>query len=266
MKKLLIIGLIGAVALFAIGKKTNVFSYTSTLLTQVEADAKKQIPTKFELERIRQEIAGLDTDISQMIRPIAEYKADIDKLRKDMAKSQAQVDDKKKDLLAVVAKLDGNPKTITCGTKTYPAERVRQQVQRESENLKLLEKNIRTQQQVFEAKEVSLKATQEQLAKVVSKKREYEVRLAQLEAMDQSLQIARIGTSIKIDASRTTQIEEALQGLEARLAADKAELDIRSGEIANINLFEREPEPLDLDVLRNYLQGNEDGTKTVNNK
>jgi hypothetical protein len=127
--------------------------------------------------------------------------------------------------------------------------------------LKLCEKNLKTQQQVLEAKELALKATQEQLAKVVSKKREYELRLAQLEAMDQTLQVAKIGSTIKIDASRATQIEEALQNLEKRLTTDSEELKIRTGEI---NLFEREPEPVDFDAIRTYLQGGEQAEKAAN--
>ena len=266
MKKLLLIGIIGAVALVAIGKKTNVFSYASTLIGNVEAGAKDQIPTKFELDRIRNEIANLDGDISQMIRPIAEYKADVGKLRKDIAKQQAAIDEKKTALLAVVEKLDSNPKEIRCGKNRVPADRVRQQVQRETDSLKFQEKNVNANQQMLEAKETSLKATQEQLAKVVSKKREYEVRLAQLEAMDQSLQVQRIATNIKIDTSRATQIEEALQGLEKRLTADLHELDMTRNDINSINLFEREPEPLDLNAIRGYLEGSAPAEKTANNK
>jgi hypothetical protein len=266
MKKLLVIGLIGAVALFAIGRKTNVFSYASTLVTQVETDAKKQIPTKFELERVRQEIAGLDTDISQMIRPIAEYKADVQRLHKDIAVGQQAIEERKEKYLAILKDLEANKKEFRFCGKSYSADRVRQQLQRDMDNLKLQEKNVKTQQQVLDAKQASLKATQEQLAKVVSKKREYELRLAQLEAMDQSLQVARIGSTVTIDTSRTTQIESALQNLEQRLAADEAELKMRAGEIANINLFEREPEAVDLQTIRTYLEGNEDPSKTVSNK
>jgi len=266
MKKLLIIGVIGAVALVAIAKKTNVFSYAGTLIANVEAGAKDQIPTKFELDRIRHEIGNLDSDISQMIRPIAEYKADVGKLRKDIAKQQTTIDEKKTALLAVVEKLDGNPKEVKFGKNFVSAERVRQQVQRETDNLKFAEKNVKASQQMLEAKEASLKATQEQLAKVVSKKREYEVRLAQLEAMDQSLQVQRIATNIKIDTSRATQIEEALQGLEKRLTADLHELDMVKNDINAVNLFEREPEPLDLSAIRGYLEGTGPVEKTANNK
>lgn len=266
MKKYLIIGMIGAVALVVVAKKTNVFSYVSTAWAGIEKDAKNQVPTKFELDRIRNEIAALDTDISQMIRPIAEYKADIDKLRKDMARTTTNIEEKKVALLAVVEKLEGNPKFVRCGKTDVPVERVKQQVQRETENVKLLEKNAKAQQQTLEAKETSLKATQEQLAKVVNKKREYEVRVAQLEALDQSLQVQRLASDIKIDTSRATQIEDALQGLEKRLAADQFELDTKRGDLINLNIFEREPEALDLNTIRGYLEGTAPAEKVASNR
>jgi len=268
MKKLLIVGMIGAVALFVIAKKTHTFSYVTTLCSSITRDASDAVPTKFELERIRNEIANLDGDVSNMIRPIAEYKAEIERLRKDINKTQTTVEDRKKDLLAVVEKLEacenkGN--VVLANNKRYPVEKVKAQVQRETENVKQSEKNVKTQQQVLEAKETSLKATQEQLAKVVSKKREYELRLAQLEAMDQSLQIARIGSTINIDASRTTQIEEALQSLEKRLATDREEMDLRNNP-GPVNIFERQEEPVDLGNLRTYLQGGEQSEKAATNR
>jgi chromosome segregation ATPase len=264
MKKLLIVGMIGAVALFVIAKKTHTFSYVSTLCSSITRDASESIPTKFELERIRNEIANLDSDVGNMIRPIAEYKADVERLRKEIAKNTATMEERKKDLLAVVERLDAADKgfVVLPNNKKFPVEKVKAQLQRETENVKLSEKNLKTQQQVLEAKEASLKATQEQLAKVVSKKREYELRVAQLEAMDQTLQVARIGT-IKIDANRAALIEEALQSAEKRLATESEELKIRTNP-GDINLFEREPDPVDLGTLRTYLQGGEQTEKASN--
>lgn len=269
MKKLLIVGMIGVVALFVIAKKTNTFSYVSTLCSSITKDASDSIPTKFELERIRNEIAQLDGDVGNMIRPIAEYKVEIDRLRKEIAKNTTSVEDRKKDLLTVVEKLDAAEKgdklvVVLTNNKRFPVEKVKAQLKNETDNVKLLEKNLKTQQQVLEAKEASLKATQEQLAKVVSKKREYELRVAQLEAMDQSLQISRLGTTIKIDASRATQIEEALQNLEKRLATEREVIDSTVNPPGSINLFERPEEPIDLGNLRTYLQGSEQTEKASN--
>jgi peptidoglycan hydrolase CwlO-like protein len=266
MKKLLILGLLGAVALVAVGKTTSAWSYLSTAVCQVGAEAKNQVPTKFELERIRNEIAGLDGDITQMVRPIAEYKSVIEKMRKDIARSQTNIDKQKKTLLEVVTELQENPKQITINDKTYTPEQIRRQVTRDTESLKQLEKHVKVQQQVLEAKELSLKATQEQLAKVISKKREYEVRLAQLEAEEETLQIARIGSDIKIDSGRATLIEDALNAVEQRQDVERQVAVLKTGDLANIPLHDRRTTPADLSTIRSYLEGHEAAEKTANNK
>ncbi|MSQ96002.1 MAG: hypothetical protein EXR98_15800 [Gemmataceae bacterium] len=263
MKKLLIIGCIGAVALVAIAKTTKVCSYATTWLGQVSAEAKNSIPTKFELDRVRNEIAALDGDISQMIRPIAEYKSVIEKMRKDVAKTEVNIIEQKKTLLAVVEDLKDNPKVVNYGGKTYSADRVRKQLERDTESLKHLEKTIKTQLQVLEAKEVGLRGTQEQLAKVIAKKREYEVRLAQLEAEEETLKVASIGTEFKFDSSRATQIEEALANIEQKQDVTRRELEIKNGQANIIPLHDRTQTPADLQTIRNYLEGNEPADKTA---
>jgi hypothetical protein len=265
MKKLLIIGAIGAVALVAIVKKTNVCSYAGTLFASVSADMKDQVPTKFELERIRREITALDGDIGGMIRPIAEYKTVIERMRKDIDRDQTKIAAQKKTLLAVVEDLKGEPKELFYGGRVYPVDNVRHQLARDTEKLKQLERSVKAHVQILEAKEQSLKATQEQLAKVISKKREFEVRLAQLEADEETINIARIGSTVKIDSSRATEIEDALTAVQHRHEVERNVIETTQRELVNIPLNER-TRPADIQSIQNYLQGNEPADKTVSNK
>lgn len=268
MKKLLIVGMIGAVALIAIATKTNLCSYAGTFFSSVQREAKNSVPTKFELERVRHEIASLDSDISNMIRPIAEYKSIIEKMRKDITKNQGKIEEQKKTMLTVVEDLKDEPKVLEYGGKKFTAEQVRRQLARDTESLKHLEKTTRTQLQVLEAKEQALRATQDQLAKVIAKKREYEVRLAQLEADEESLKVAAIGTEFKFDSSRATQIEEALTAIEQRQDVARKEIELRNGELVNnIPLHDRTRTPTSLDAIRAYLEGHEQpADKTASNK
>jgi chromosome segregation ATPase len=268
MKKLLIIGIIGAVALVAIVKKTNVCSYAGTLVSSVTAQAKDAVPTKFELERIRNEIANLDGDISRMVRPIAEYKVAIEKLRTDITSSNEKITRQKAELLTVVKDLEQGKKHFQFRDQTYTAAQVRRQVDRNTADLKKLEAHVKTQQKVLEAKELSLTATQEQLAKVISMKREFETEIARLEAEEEALAVAKIGSTIKIDNSRVTQIKDALAAIEQRQKTEKEVTNLANGEITNIPFGEPRTTPVDLNAVRNYLEGNEQpaDNKTASNK
>jgi hypothetical protein len=116
-----------------------------------------------------------------------------------------------------------------------------------------------SQRKILEAKETSLQATQEQLGKVVSKKREYEERLAQLEANEETLQIARIGSSVQIDSSRATQIEEALRDIERRQDVQRAEIELRNNAVADdmIPVGRGKTPPVDPAAIREYLEKTE---------
>src|SRR3974390_1565498 len=148
MKKYLILGAIGLIAVAAIAAKTSAWRYLRTAACQVSAQAKGNVPTKFELERIRNEITALDGDIGQMVRPIAEYKSAIDKLRKDIARSETTLDKQKKLLLEVVEDLQAG-KQIVINDRTIAPDQVRRQLQRDTDRMKVLEKQLGVQRQVL---------------------------------------------------------------------------------------------------------------------
>lgn len=258
MRKLLTGGLVALVALLVIGKTTNLLSYTGTLWSQAKTEAKRQIPTKFELDRIRHEIRNLDSDVDQMIRPIAEYKVAVERLRTDVTQAEARLDEQKKVLLTMTEDLKGNHKVLFYNGKSYSPETVKTKLSRDFESFKRAEAHLTAQRKLLEAKESSLAATQEQLVKVLAKKREYEVRLAELEAREETLQIARIGNvDIKLDSHRATQIEQALRDVEDRQNTEEAERTLKANfNTDNIPVTERAAQPgVDVDGIRAYLRG-----------
>ncbi|MCI0643072.1 MAG: hypothetical protein L0Y72_21510 [Gemmataceae bacterium] len=255
MRKLLwTLALLG-VGLF-VAKSTHFLSYAGTFWAQVKKSTKNAVPTRFEIDRVRHEIANLDGDINKMVRPIAEYMATISKLKKDIANTQTQLEEHRTTLLTMTRDLEGNPTFLVYGGEQFSADRVRHKLQKDFDSYKRIEANLKSQRTLLEAKETSLKATQEQLAKVMSKKRDYEVRLAQLEADEETLQIARIGSKLQIDDSRATQIEAALSGIEHRHNVQRAEVELKTGQLASdvIPVNQRQAK-MDLNAIRNYLEG-----------
>jgi chromosome segregation ATPase len=250
LKKVLALLVIGGVAVAAV-KMTRIGSYAGTCAAQVSDEVKRSIPTKFELERIRREVAHLDQDISHMIRPVAEYKTQIDWMRKDIDKSQARLEEQRKKLLTMTEDLKSNPVSITYD-RAYPADVIRHKLQKDFDSFKRLENHLKTQQKLLDAKESSLKASQDQLAKVITKKREYELRLAQLEAEEETMQVARIGNKLQLDDSRATQIEAALTEVEKRHDDERNFIELKAGTIAT-DQIPVEQKPLDVDAIRNYL-------------
>jgi chromosome segregation ATPase len=256
MKKL-VVTLLVIGACFYFLRRSAVGSYAGTLWSQVKTETKNAVPTRFEISRARHEIANLDDDISAMIRPIAEYKATITAVKKEIGHSEITLGEHKAVLLSMTKDLEGSPTVLVYAGEEYSADRVRAKLAKDFASYRRLEANLQSRRKLLEAKEKSLKATQEQLAKVIAKKREYEVRVAQLEADEETLRIARIGSKIQIDDSRTTQIEAALSDIEHRHDVERAEVELKTGDLANdvIPIGERRSTALDVNAIRDYLEG-----------
>jgi chromosome segregation ATPase len=259
---------IGVLVLLAAGfvlKKTNLCSYAGTWWNQVREETKRQVPTKFEIDRVRHELAGMDGDISKMLRPIAEHMAAINRLKRDIKSTRASLAEQKSSILTMTKDLDGQPNTLVYAGEEYSAERIRRKLQRDFASYKRCEAHLKSQEKLLEAKDRSLSAAREQLAKLVAKKHEYEIRLAQLEADEETLQIARIGSKLPIeDSNRATEIEAALSEIEHRHEVQRSEAELLNGPFANdfIPVHQRtQPENANLDEIRNYFQSGSTGSR-----
>ena len=268
MKKLLLIGLIVVGGLFLV-RKTSLCSYAGTLWSQARHEAKAQVPIKFELDRIRHEISRMDSDIRGMLSPIAENMAAVKRLKKDVEATRTRLEEQKSSLLTMTKDLESNPQFITYGGEKFTAARIRVKLERDFAAYKHCEAKMKSQESLLEAKERALSATREQLNKLIAKRREFEVRLAQLSADEETLQIARIGSKgIQLDDSRATEIEAALAEVERRHDVQREELELLNGPLASdiIPVHERTQSGVDLTEVRNYLQGTADGHHHGSNK
>lgn len=255
MKKIVALLLILAVGLFCY-KRSGAHSYVGTFWSQTQREIKDQVPTRFELARARHELEQLDGDIGNMIRPIAEHMAAIGKLKKDIQATSTSLDEQKIVLLTMTKDLEGNPTFIEYAGEKYPSERVRSKLQRDFESYKRLEAHLHSQRKLLEAKETSLKGAQDQLAKVIAKKREFELRLAQAEAEEETLQVARLGSKLQIDDSRATQIEAALAEIEQRHEVERHQNELKTGTFANdaIPVGQKSAPSGDPAAIRRYLE------------
>jgi chromosome segregation ATPase len=275
MKKTIALVAVGVIGLAVLAKTTNVSSYVSTLWSQARVAAKQSVPTKFEIDRIRNDIASLDQDLDRMIRPIAEHKVNVEKLRKDVVRDEEKLAEQKKVLLDATAavKLAKKGDTLIYGGKGFTVDQVKTRIAIDFESFKRFEANVAAQKKLLESKEGTLRAAQEQLTTFISKKREFEVQLAQLEAENEVNQVAAVGTDIKIDTTRVATIAQSLGELRETIEKDRMVLEMRNGILNANNIQLSQPQQtvtVDLDAIQTHLEGGGSTTakttSTVSNK
>jgi hypothetical protein len=267
VKKLLILGVIVLAGLFLL-KKTNLCSYAGTVWSQVRQEAKAQVPTKFELDRIRHEIGQMDGDIQGMVGPIAEHMTAISWLKKDMDKTRTRLAEHKADIQTMVADLDKGGEIKY--DRTYSPERIKAKVLADTAACKRLESHLAKQEQLVAAKEKALDATRAQLSKLISRKREFEVRLAELETNEEVLAVARLTTNVPVDNSRTAELNKAIDEIAKRQDREQKEIELRNnGELVTDSIDVRvRDNGNSLEDVRNWLQGTrpQAATRTASNK
>src|SRR6185436_16846713 len=123
-----------AAGLWVAAKTTHVGSYAGTLWSQVRSEGKRQISTKFEIQRARHEVAQLDKDISGMIRPIAEYKAALQQLDKDIRVGQTNVAERRETLLTLTRDLEAKAAFVTVSGRQVSRERAKAAIERDFES------------------------------------------------------------------------------------------------------------------------------------
>jgi hypothetical protein len=267
MKKLLIIGVIVLAGLWVF-KRTHIASYAGTIWSAVRQEAKNQVPTKFELDRIRHEIAQMDGDIRGMVSPIAEHMATISKLRRDLDTNRNTLTGQKAGLLTLTTSLKDGVDPVVIDGQRFSAERARQKMDRDFRSYKLLQTQVATQEKLLVAKEKALDGVREKLNKLISKKRDFEVRLAQLEAEQQLLEAASTGTDLRVDDGRATEIQAAINDIERRQEVQRNTLILLNQGVATDPLPAADQGGATADEVRNYLQGEaaHNGTKTASRK
>jgi chromosome segregation ATPase len=227
------------------------------------------VPTQFELERIRGEIAQMENDIDGMIKPLAAQMVDIEDLRKEVKTLHVQLEEKKKTLLTMTSTLQGGEKSFEVNGFKYDGDRAQTKLQRDFNAFKRLEQTVNTKEKLLDAKERQFQAPMEQTEKLMSKKNEYAVRLANLEAEEERLQVERIGSVPTAKSNHASEIEGSLRDLERRLAIEKKSNELRNGPFRAENSetpVENQPQT-NLQEIRNYLEGNTpERTQTVNNE
>jgi len=271
MKKSIALVAAGLLALVVVAKTTHVSGYLSTLCSQAATAAKDQVPVTFDIERIRHEIASLDQDLDRMYNPVGQLAVGVKRLEEEVTAKEKTLAEQKKTLLEATNAVESGKKTLFYGNppKAYSVALVKLKVAEDFKAYRQLEKYVDARKKELTAKEGALAGAQQQLQSFRSKKEEFKVLLAQLEAEHAANQVAAVGTDIKLDTTRAAQIAHDLDELKDKIAAQSLALQMKQGSDAVVGIRLDQPQQgpdVDLGAIKAHLEGNAKVTSTASSK
>jgi hypothetical protein len=210
----------GLLLLLALFFGRDGLSYLTTFSDQVTTSVKDSVPVKFELDRARNMIAGLDPEIVNHKRAIAREELDLDKLERkvatedmELAKAWGHIERLRDDLAR------GNSTFVYSG-QTYTAKQVENDLTNRFDRYASKHETLKSHRKILAARRQGLQAAQEKLREMIAAKRKLEEEVVRLCARLEMVEVAKTSSEFNIDDSQLSRTRELLADIEARIEVD----------------------------------------------
>jgi len=233
LKKMVILGVIGFVAVTALGG-TKLASYIRSEIRAARQEAEDSIPPEKELARLEDELKQFDKDLLTKAREVAAARKSV---KKDQDDLQALTDQHNADKV----RLDAFAKAIK-DAEAGPTEDTEKKVAFENRAIKIAKAKDELKAAVarYQAKEKSLETLEQTLAQSVEnrdmlekqldtmkgKKDKLAIDLKKLRAKMNALKLQQMKGKPSVDDSRLSKLEEDMNKLETKLDVESDALDL----------------------------------------
>jgi chromosome segregation ATPase len=220
MKKLVVIGLLVLGGLWVVNTdavaNSKVGRWFRTLWAKGQAsiESQLQIPRADEIARVREEVKKLDADIRGLLGPIAEKQAAINRLDREIKTARENLNTQRERLVALTQKVDAGTEQVSVDGENISLDEAKARLNHEFSLFKSRDANFKSREKLLAAQKQNVRYAHQQLTKILEQKREFEVRLAQLEAAEENLNLQQIASPLRVDPGRIADIKNTLDAIQ----------------------------------------------------
>jgi len=254
-KKLVIAGVI-LVGCLWVAKKTQFLSYAGTMIANGKAGLHKQIPIDLQLARVRNEIKQLDKDYQALLGPIAEKKVAVKTLETEVVTGKENLVARRDALMTLTKAIQEKETQINYLGSNYNLDQAKVKLAQDFADFKKKEIHLAIKEKFLDAERKNLTATLDQLDKLVTQKREFEIKLAELEAELELLRARGTSCPLQTDEGRVADISNSLKEIELALKIRAEEYNLQQHYGSKIGDAQPSVPPVtDLNAVMDHLQG-----------
>jgi chromosome segregation ATPase len=233
VKKGLLGAALGAGTLFLVFG-TSAPSYVKTAFCWVRQTAKDAINPQFEIERARNDIAGLEPAFNQNKETLARAEVDAEHLEREIATVQANLEREKGTMLSLQQKLKTGDFRLTSHVADT-ADEVKAELACRIDHYKNVSQLLEEKQATLKAKRQLIKSAHEQLENLRTQKSTLLARLAKIEARLKKIEATQAKNDFNFDGTALARAKQTVSELEERLdvMARRAEIEGRYGDLGS---------------------------------
>ena len=255
------LGLIGVAGFGLLGGLLfgkDAVSYVKSSAKGVRTAVKETVPVEFELRRARDLLEDIIPEMQANIRLIAEEEVEVAALKGEIGQNRGGLNDEQSKIKTLRASLE-QPRAQYCfAGRNFTHDEVKTDLAARFERYKESELVLASKVKVLQAREKSLDAARQMLAKTTSEKRILENRIEALASQYRLVRAASVGSKIQVDNSKLAQTEKLIAQIQKRL-------DVAERVLAHESRFV-ESIPVDVVVEEDLVAQVDDYFKAQNQK
>jgi len=225
LKKLVILGVIGFVAVTALGG-TKLASYIRSEINSAREKAEANIPPEKELARLRNEIKLLDGDIVKVINEVAKQRVEVKQLDGDvesLSKKQVEFRTQLQARATAITNAEGH---VTFGNRTVNVADAKSELEADVKRFTTSQKSLEAMQATLANRIKVRDSLEKQLEAMKAQKSELTAAVDDMEAQLAALKLQQMESKYQTDDTRMAKIKEDLRKLRTKVDVEKEKLKL----------------------------------------
>jgi len=272
LKKMVILGVIGFVAVSALGG-TKLASYIRSEIREARERAEANIPPEKELARLRSEIKELDRDIVKTIGQLAEQNVAVENLKTknaEIAKNQEAtlkslklrgeaLKTREEALKNAQGHVTFGNRTVNIADATKELDADKKALEQDANSYKATQKLLETQQATLANRTKVRDSVKQNLEAMQAQKGELTVAVEELAAQLEALKAEQTRSKYQTDDTRLAKIKEDIRNLKTKLDVEKEKNRLMQG---GANPAVKSESTKSVDDILGSLEAKPEGEKT----
>ncbi len=231
LKKMVILGVIGFVAVSALGG-TKVASYIRSEIRSARESAENNIPPEKEIARLRNELKLLDKDIMSVVNQLAKERVDVNQLREKTDELTAK-QNKDKELLngrAAAIKTAEASQTgeqhVSFGNRKLSLDAAKAELEDGVKRFAANQKSLDSMDATLALRIKNRDVLEKQLEVLKNQKTELAVAIDAMESELAALKLQQMESKYQTDDTRLAKIKEDLRKLKTKVEVEREKLKL----------------------------------------
>ena len=225
LKKMVVLGVIGFVAVSALGG-TKIASYIRSEIREARDRAENNIPPEKEIARLRNELKLLDKDIMTVVNQLAKERVEVRQIQEKTEEMVAKQSKDKELLTGRATAIKKADEQVTFGTRTLSVDAAKAELEEGVKRFAANQKSLDSFEALLASRTRVRDGLEQQLEALKNQKGELAAAVDAMEAELTMLKLQQMESKYQTDDTRLAKIKEDLRKLKTKVEVEREKLKL----------------------------------------